>query len=479
MKTPGLPTTVAIHGRLGGLIDAAQVEPAGRFLTDVRVHYPGVELVVDSHLDLGHDPYLNDHRIDRLAVLPAVVGLEAMAQAATALAGKPLQTACAIELDRPVIVPDDGTRTIRVCALHRDDAIEDAIETVLRSEETDYRVDHFRAQFLLHDAAPPAAPIIPDGGTLIPPEDLYGPLYFHTGRFRRVQTLCAPTARSCRAQISAHDDGEWFAGTHSELLLGNPGVNDATLHVLQACVPHRRLLPVGCDHLIITPHSGGGVLELRAAERHAANGVYLWDAAALDSSNQPMITWSGLRLRDVGPLHRAEPWPMQLLVVYLERCATALGLDAQLQVTVTRDGVRGTGHGQALDQVSRSHLGELTLSVRGAGLVACDWQDVVDRSTEEWRRLLGPELAALAAQVRLACAEAESATASRLWTALECLSKVGHSPNAPLVLGGVYDGGWVLLRGGEYLIASTIAPIVGVRGPVAIAILAGDTHASM
>ncbi|MGH3829135.1 MAG: SDR family NAD(P)-dependent oxidoreductase [Pseudonocardiaceae bacterium] len=473
LATPGLPTTVAVHGRLGGLIDAGHAEPAGRFLADPRVHYPGVELVADTRLDMSHDPYLADHRLDNLTVLPAVVGLEAMAQAATALAGYPLREAREVALDRPVIVPENGARTIRVCALRRDDAI----EAVVRSEETDYRVDHFRARFPLRSAELPAAPTVPEGSAPVGPDDLYGPLYFHTGRFRRVQTLSAPGARSCRAQVLADDDGAWFPGTDTELLLGNPGVNDATVHALQACVPHRRLLPVGCDRLIIDPHTSGGVLELRAVERHAAGGEYVWDATALDHSGQPVISWNGLRLRDVGPLPRTDPWPLALLAVYLERSATALGLDTQLRVAVTAGEARGAEPGQAPGAVSRSHLGALTLSVGATGLVACDWEAVAQRPREEWRRLLGLELTALVTQLRAPCAEPESTVATRVWTALECLAKIGRAPTVPLVLGGVHEGGWVLLRGGDCLIASTAVSVAGVPAPVAVAILTGDTHA--
>ena len=42
----------------------------------------GVELIVDSALSLDHDPYLADHRVDGVCVLPGVMMLEAMAQAA-------------------------------------------------------------------------------------------------------------------------------------------------------------------------------------------------------------------------------------------------------------------------------------------------------------------------------------------------------------------------------------------------------------
>jgi enediyne polyketide synthase len=474
VATPGLPTTVAVHGRLGGLVDAGQAAPAGRFLADVRIHYPGVELICDARLDPNHDPYLGDHRIDGLAVLPAVVGLEAMAQAATALAGHPLREARGVVLDRPIIVPDDGTRTVRVCALRRDDGI----EAVVRSEETSYRVDHFRARFPLHGTEHPEVPAVPDGGTPIGPDDLYGPLYFHTGRFRRVLTLWTPGARSCRAQVSADDDGAWFPGTDTEPLLANPGVNDATLHALQACVPHRRLLPVGCDRLVITPHTPGRVLELRATERHAAGGEYVWDATALDPSGRPVISWSGLRLRDAGPLPRTEPWPLPLLAVHLERSATALGLDPQLQVTVTTGATRSTMPGYAPEGVSRSHLGQLTLGIQSSGISACDWETVADRPPQEWRLLLGPDLYGLVAQVQAPCAEPESTVATRIWTALECLSKIGHPPTTSLVIGGVYDGGWLVLRGGNSLIASTLVSVAGVRATVAVAILTGESYAS-
>jgi enediyne polyketide synthase len=449
------------------------VEPAGRFLADVRVHYPGVELVADARLDLSHDPYLADHRIDGLAVLPAVVGLEAMTQAASVLADHPVGDVHEIKLDRPVIIPHDGIRTIRIAALRGDDTI----ETVLRSEETNYRVDHFRARFPLRRADLPATPIVPDGGTPLESDSLYGPLYFHTGRFRRVRTLSASGARSCRAQILAGDDSVWFPGFDIQPLLGDPGVNDATLHALQACVPHRRLLPVGCDRFTISTPRSGAVLELRATERHAANGEYVWDATALDSSGQPVITWSGLRLRDVGPLPRTGPWPLALLAVYLERSTTALGLDPQLRVSVLDSRSALTTSAPASDVVAHSHLGELTLSVSATRLVACDWETVIERTPRDWRLLLGTELDALATQIRVPCGEPESTVATRVWTALECLSKIGRPPKVPLVLDGAYDGGWILLRGGDCLIASTVVSAENVAAPVAIAILTGETHA--
>ena len=107
------------------------------------MHYPGVELVADAALDADSDPYLADYRVDGRAVLPAVIGLEAMAQAASVLAGQPVRQARSVEIRSPVDIPHDGPARIRVCALHRGDAV----ETVLRSAEGGHRTDHLRAVF--------------------------------------------------------------------------------------------------------------------------------------------------------------------------------------------------------------------------------------------------------------------------------------------------------------------------------------------
>src|SRR5258708_11957939 len=61
--------------------------PFLRFLEQPRVFYPGVELIVDAVLSPDADPYVDDHVYHGERLFPAVMGLEAMAQAAIALAG--------------------------------------------------------------------------------------------------------------------------------------------------------------------------------------------------------------------------------------------------------------------------------------------------------------------------------------------------------------------------------------------------------
>ncbi|MEU9833033.1 polyketide synthase dehydratase domain-containing protein [Streptosporangium sp. NPDC048047] len=275
----------------------------GRFLTGARVHVPGVDLVADSRLSLADDPYLADYRVDGRATLPAVVALEAMAQAACALAGRPLDEITRMAFDRPVAVPDDGGAVIRVRALR----CGPLIETVLRCEETDFHVDHFRAAFPLEptDGTLEVPRLGPDGPPLSA-ADLYGaaglpggPACFPTGRFRRVIRLTLAGPRGCRGELRGDDALGWFGAGYGRPVLGSPGLNDAVIHALQACVPRHRLLPSGGERLLVRPSQGD--VRLHAVGRGRRGDEHVWDVTATDVRGRLVVAWTGLRLREADP----------------------------------------------------------------------------------------------------------------------------------------------------------------------------------
>jgi enediyne polyketide synthase len=388
LATPGFPGRFAIHGRVGVpaplAVRAQGTAPRGRFLETVRVFYPGAELVADTRLTLASDPYLADHRIDGLPVLPLAMALEAMAQAASALAGRAQLHLTDVSMPAPVVLPADsgrGAAVIRVCALRRGETV----EAVLRCGETSFGVDHVRATF--HGAASPASPagpartartaspagpdasgLLPGGagtvrgpataapggsgqdgppGGIVDGTDLYGPVYFQTGRLRRVAFLPQVSSRSCRALVRGGDDQPWFGAVSgpvdAPLILGSPGLNDATSHVLQACVPHHRVLVAGCDSLSVTGHEVRGAVQVRATRRPRTAGV-AWDVTAADATGQVIVSWTGLRLRSVGPLAGFSAWHPALLAAHLEGRAAELGLDPDLRVAVCCDWAAHTGH---------------------------------------------------------------------------------------------------------------------------------------
>jgi hypothetical protein len=310
LATQELPARVAVHGRVGvpGPRAIAAAWPRGkvgrgRFLQQIRVHYPGVELVCDARLTHRADPYLADYQVDGTTVLPAVMALEAMAQAATALTGRPMRRLTRVLMMAPVVVPAATVGVpalIRICAL-REGA---SVTAVIRCAESGFGTDHFLATFHGGDeAADAAAPSLLTGlpeldempashSGIVDGTELYGPICFQSGRFRRVALLPEVTSRSCRALVRGGDDGTWFGEQDGQavggsvpdasvldisaadsLVLGSPGLNDATWHVLQACVPHRRLLPAGCESVTFSGREADGAVEIRAVEVRGAAGA--------------------------------------------------------------------------------------------------------------------------------------------------------------------------------------------------------------
>ncbi len=291
MTTPGLPRSLAVHGRVSGLaatpvpaITAAELGRAGlpgggRFLREMSVYYPGVELISSARLSLAADPYLAEYQVDGMPVLPPALALDALAQVASVLAGKPLRRAAAVALESPVLIPSAGEAVLRVCAQR--DGRHNRGGAPLRGQLLPD--DHARAEFSCAADAPdtPETPgaaassalhqLVAGPSGLVDGAELYGPICFQAGRFRRVALLPEVTARSGRALARGSDGEPWFpagselAGTN--FLLGDPGLNDAALQVLQACVPHRRVRAAGCESVQFSGRDADGPVEIRAIAR--------------------------------------------------------------------------------------------------------------------------------------------------------------------------------------------------------------------
>ena len=167
------------------------------------------------------------------------------------------------------------------------------------------------------------------------------------------------------------------AGMDEPLVLGSPGLNDAVLHMLQACVPHRRMLPAGFEALTVSGAEVRGAVQVRA-ERHAGPGSG-WQVTAVDAAGDTVLAVSGLQLRDVGPLEPSAPWHPTLLAAALEGWAAEFGLDPALRVTVScgQPGQDRQPRGDGVPWLDASTgLGPLAgfqLTARASMPVACYW----------------------------------------------------------------------------------------------------------
>jgi enediyne polyketide synthase len=435
-----------------------------------------------------------------------------MAQVTTALTGwTQAPTITGAEFSRPIVVPPDGTTTIRIAAVRVDD---DAVDVVIQSAETAYGIEHFRARLHRRDGDPAAgAPDQVDEGVppvpLDPAADLYGQLLFQGGRFQRLRGYHRAAARDVDAIVEALPPTGWFAGfLPGELVLGDPGVRDTLMHGNQVCVPDATLLPVQVDE--IRPAGSrladGGELRFCATERSREGDTYVYDIAMRDAAGTVVERWSGLRLRAVRKRDGRGPWPPALLGSYLERGLGDL-TGARVAVVVEPDDpgdetgehvaarrrrtaraasralgrpvtIRYRSDGRPeIDGdlvLSAAHGAGLTLAVAGAGPVGCDLEAAVPRPAEDWQRLLGRHHD-LATQIAAACDEPLHVAGTRVWAATECLRKAGRSADAPIMLGSTERAGWVVLASGETRIGVLSTTVNGGETPVVFAVLAEES----
>ncbi|MGH3241106.1 MAG: SDR family NAD(P)-dependent oxidoreductase, partial [Spirillospora sp.] len=318
---PGAPGVTVVVGRVGDLPTVSFEErelPLARFTEHPLVSYPGVELVTEARLTGRDDPYLADHRVDGVAILPAVLSLEAMTEAAAAVGGATSRPVWEdVEFLRPVAAPgEDLSATIRVGALVREDGA--STDVVIRSSETGFAAEHVRGTFrpgpvALTGAAPPSRT-----SPLIGAEDWYGSLFFQGERFQRVIGYRRLTATGCVAEIAGGAGKPWFGPMlPARLLLADPGPRDAFMHAIQACVPDATLLPDRVERLVPATDPWPERLVLDARERTHDGDVYVYDLTVHDETGELLEEWRGLRLR---ALRRHGPPAIGALIgPYLER----------------------------------------------------------------------------------------------------------------------------------------------------------------
>jgi len=506
-----VPTVVQISGRTGS-IDTIRHQlpplPLLRFVDKPLVRYHGVELVTEAELSVGTDLYLADHLLDGNLLFPAVFGLEAMAQVAQAVSGEDgLPVIEQAEFLRPIVIPPDGSTTIRIAAVVTDDH---TVEVTIRSAETGFAAEHFRARLRFTGQTAAAGPPdqIADGlplAPLDPASDLYGDILFQGPRFQRLRRYHQAAARNVDADVSATDATDWFAGfLPTTLLLGDPGMRDALMHGTQVCIPDATLLPVGIEKV----YPGGAALaaagELRfcANERSHDGDTYVYDIAVRTGAGAVVERWEGLRLRAVRQADGRGPWVAPLLGPYIERTLERVIGGPPVAVVVEpyeADGVDRAGQRRARtaaaagrvlgheveiryrqdgrpeidgdSRISASHGPGVTLCVASTGTLGCDIESVVTRSRTEWDDLLGSH-APLAALTAGELGESLDIACTRVWTGIECLQKVGLPPLVPLTLMPGAQSPWTVFTSGPLRIATLITTLRDDKVPVVFAILA-------
>lgn len=445
LTTKHTPATVLVAGRFGPPPTVRLDEPGLpllRFVEHVLVHYPGIELVVEAELSHRHDPYLADHVIDGVTLLPGVLGLEAMAQVAMALTSSIPPVLEGIEFLRPVVVPADRPQPVRIAALVGEDG---TVAVTLRSAETAFEADHFRAVCRFGVPLQPAREtVLPEdtGSSMVSVEGWYGSLFFHGPRFRRVRGYRELRARRCVAEVDLRTHATWFDQfLPGELLLGDPGALDACIHAVQACIPHERLLPVAVTRLELLGWPLEGPLTVEAVERSASGEQFVYDVEGCGPDGRPCLRLTGLVLQRAGALE-APGWPSPLLCPYLERQLGARYPGADLLVGLSAGSEQRAHSGAALNGA----MGP-TLVLASSRPVGCDVRTVEPRPVEQWQHLLGRQRFDLAEALARGSGRTLDVAATGVWAAGESLVNAGRPAGERLTIRQC-DGTWAELVAG-------------------------------
>jgi enediyne polyketide synthase len=485
----GMPVSAIATGRFGSLptLRFEQPElPLLRFLEHVRIHHPGIELIAEAELETDTDPYIAEHAFQGEQLLPAVMGMEAMAQVAQTLEQSELLPAFHdLRFEHPIVIPRDGPLTLRVAALRRKPGF---VSVVIRCSSTGFKVDHFSGECIFEQDKTGIS-----SGLLEPEQNstprnakgLYERILFHQGRFRRVQSYDSLRSSKSIARLSAPTQATWFARhLPSELLLGDSASRDAALHSIQACIPHRTILPVGIDRVTTSAHWTYGASLVQAVERTSDGDNFVYDVRIADAEGKICEQWHRLHLRAVAPIQTQAPWPPALLVPYLERKLGAIFAPFEITIGLAAaaedrcpctserlvqeifgraaklahrpDGKpMVTGAGDPEPCLSLSHSSGTTLLFSTGGTAAgCDLEAIVERSPESLLALLGPREFALAQTLADVSKSSLKEASTMIWSLQESLRKAGCSLDQPICLSSCSSENWTLFSAGPFKAAT-------------------------
>ncbi|MEH1785959.1 MAG: SDR family NAD(P)-dependent oxidoreductase [Nostoc sp.] len=320
-KDPG-DAQVVIASSLGGVqtlgrgfdtwrIKRVPPPDTSKFIEQLQIIDPGIEITARTHLTLEKDSYVKDHVYKGSYLFPTVFGLEAMAQTVAYTVGQDKFNTVRIEdirLERPIVVdPQNGVEIeLRAEVLERESKNAPIkVLAEIRTEQTGFATAHFAATFVLgqqievhiQNVELPKQPL-----ALQPKEDLYSWLLFQGPRFQRLQqiytlnstTMVFRTQRDARKEVQESVDR-----ADGPFLLGDPYYRDSLLQSVQPMVPQDLGLPIGIKSIqIYQIHSHGTESCIGVAQGEGRNGKqYDTSVFSVDEDGRVIEKLEGYQLR--------------------------------------------------------------------------------------------------------------------------------------------------------------------------------------
>lgn len=469
--TTGGPTTRLIMGRFPStptLKLHASPSPALRFLERNLEVTPGAEHIAQSKLSTWTDLSLNDHRVDGIPVLPAVMSMEAISQVGSAMVPGSTWTHFEnIDLSEPVVTDSSDAVHLRVATAVTQPGV---MAATVRSSTDEFSAVNVRATVRVAELGVRITDS--DHAVAAPLDHFYGPLFFHGAAFKRVTNIEHVTASSLEASVNAHHN-EWFAPLLPQhTLLGDPGLWDAGLHVIQVCYPHRRLLPTRIGSMQIHRPVDSGEFVVSALEKSGLDSEeVIFDVSISHPVHGVVATLGCVTFRAVASISGQVSDP-RLIAPLLARRVREEGLASDANAIVTagttdvsealtalgRGGLESHSPSGRLELIGGSaststcELGRLTACASGKAQIGVDWDIVGEQATIVSQQDQAFVNALQAADVPELVARLVP------WTCREALTKAGASISNTFEIRSLiwHDGGFSLVsRIGSTMVAVT------------------------
>jgi len=266
--------TAVLHGVPAGPADAARV---GVFVEGVTAHAPGAWLTARVRVEPATDRWLSDHVIDGAPLVPAVFGIEMMAEAASLLfPGLHLKGIRDLRLHRAIKVLKGRTVALKVRAVARagdtDDERMVRVQVLSDFVGPDGRVlvadrEHYTGEVLLSLRPPVAGRGDPHALAGVAAETAVPPLYGEGGAlphgptFRVIERVEGLDGQGVVASVALLDEGRALPSLNGHHLLTMPFAREAAFQSagLWGILRHGNFgLPHGCRalHHFGTPPPG-------------------------------------------------------------------------------------------------------------------------------------------------------------------------------------------------------------------------------
>lgn len=444
---------VIVCGRYGRKINARHDLTAlqkYRYLEFPRVYYPGVELVADAEISSDSDHYLLDHSPYGVLILPLVSAIEAMLSAAMIVRSTdemPVIEALGIA-DSISCVP--GQRfVLRTAVLAAEDG---SLRAEIRCSITDFAVVHFSCRMIWPDSRPQVIRNISGCDDFSANELLYRGLVFHGARFQRLDSYRVLNANECSVSTKPGLALSWYGPLlPSNFVGGDATLRDSALHALQACIPQYPVLPIAVERIELGWLDANQEYVIIARETHNKGREFTFDLDICLPGGQVVERWIGLRLArmtsDRSDVSQLSEFHEALIAPFVGRIASEIFGDASIRVGVVADVpdstqealFRALGSGAILRHdpdgaprvnnafVSASHASGITVVLaHRKRKVACDLEFMPPHGINEWRLMLGEMRYAFAAGLAAKTAITLDQACLAVWTAAECMLKLGR-----------------------------------------------------